>query len=144
MAPFSRKLNDTVNMVRDIARNSYERGFDDGFKRGFKRGVGYGLGYGTLGWASVALILFGLAMLSGCTTLVAEGGFGHQIDGNLVGRSPAATVYIGLESDDLGPLRASCGWLHISHLREGTPFNENDETWADLAHCKVRAEFRLR
>ena len=139
-----KNLNNTVKMVRDIARNSYERGFDDGFKKGFRRGMGAGFGWSSLGWASIILILVGVAMLSGCTTLVAEGGLGHQIDGNFGGRSPAATLYLGLETDAHGPLRASCGWLHISHVRDGTPFNENWETWTDMAHCKVRAEFKLR
>ena len=120
--------------VMDMVRNSYETGNARGFKDGKKLGFGYGVSIGTLFWF---VVIMSYLMLSGCAP-VAEVAAGYEVGGNTTGRQPSAHIYLGLETSARGPLRGSCGLYHLSHVRDGTPFNNRAETWSDQVRCAVR------
>lgn len=126
-------------MVKDIARNSYEVGYERGFAEAKRRARNIGIA--AAAWIIGCLVAFFL--LTGCAP-VAEVAAGYEISGNTVGRQPSAHVFLGLETTRDGPLSGSCGWYHLSHVREGTPFNENWETWSDQARCAVRYSWKDR
>jgi hypothetical protein len=126
-------------MVKDIARNSYEVGYERGFKEAKRRARNLMLA--VLAWVIFCAVAF--LMVAGCAP-VASVGVGYEINGNTVGRQPSAHLFLGGETTRDGPLSGSCGWYHLSHYLEGSPFNWNDETWSDQLRCAVRYSWRDR
>lgn len=116
------KVQKSLNMVRDIARNSYERGFDDGFKKGFKRGIGAGMGWCSLGWGSVLLILVGVAMMSGCSPYAGfvagyseDGGDYWTLDQRAIREDGGSAIaYMGARRDFTEHLSGLCQLTHFS------------------------------
>lgn len=77
--------------------------------------------------------MYGIAVLLTACAPYAEVGIGYKLDSNTYGSSPTAHIGVGLSKDGY-----SCGYYHWSHIRDGTPFNDNWEAYSDEIVCKVR------
>jgi hypothetical protein len=90
------------------------------------------------------LVLVTLFILAGCGSnakLYGSVGIGYKVNGDQLlmpeysgGRNPTAHFEIGYE----WPNGVSCGINHWSHWRDGTPFNDNPETYKDEVVCRMQ------
>lgn len=82
---------------------------------------------------ALLLVLFAIWMLlAGCTsTQVQVLLHGKLRDGGFTGRGPTATLRVQHYVND----RVVCEYEHISHIRDGEPFNNRDEDTLDHVGC---------
>lgn len=66
--------------------------------------------------------------------LYVELGAGVKLDDALEGRNPTGRVAVGYEF----PRGAACELTHVSHVRDGEPFNNHAEAAFDEVACVKR------
>ena len=83
------------------------------------------------------LILTLILILSGCTGTSFTTGVGYDWNADHLGRNPVAIFSLDQQLFE----NVTCGWLHVSNIRDGIPFNHNKENTADIANCKYTYRF---
>lgn len=82
--------------------------------------------------ARYCLLALFVILLAGCTsTQVQVLLHGKLRDGGFTGRGPTATLRVQHYVND----RVVCEYEHISHIRDGEPFNNRDEDTLDHVGC---------
>lgn len=77
--------------------------------------------------------MFGL--LAAASLFVDFGGGIKLRDGGFQGRDPTTIICVGSETDNK---KWEQGWCHLSHLRDGVPFNRRPEDTVDHWYIKRR------
>lgn len=76
--------------------------------------------------------------LSGCAGTSVYVGTGHDLNKDHEGTNPVAVLRVDQQITD----GVSCGWLHVSNVFDGKPFNNRDERVSDIAHCGYEYKFK--
>lgn len=76
--------------------------------------------------------------ISGCTGTSIFVGAGHNLNRDHVGSNPVAIFGVNQQITD----EVTCGWLHVSNVFDGKPFNSKEEKVSDIAHCGYEYRFK--
>lgn len=83
------------------------------------------------------IIIFSLLTV-GCSGTSIYVGTGIDANTDHIGNNPVAVVRVDQEITE----NVSCGWLHVSNVLDGKPFNSRDENVSDIGHCGYTYKFK--
>ena len=86
---------------------------------------------------TLSMIMIATISCIGCSGTSFTTGIGYDWNEDHLGRNPVAIFSLDQEIME----NVTCGWLHVSNIRDGIPFNHNKENTADIANCKYTYRF---
>ena len=83
-------------------------------------------------------LLITLLVISGCSGTKVYMGAGHDLNPDHVGNNPVAVFGVDQKITE----DSYCGWLHVSNIFDGIPFNNREENVSDIIHCGAEYKFK--